>query len=272
MSVQYDDLEKVEVTREGAVLVIAMNRPESRNAIDSELSESLHEALRRAAGDGEARCILLRGEGKSFCVGGDVKMFEARPKGSEGGGSPAVTAVNTLKGAGIVDLLLSIPQPTVAAVQGHAMGLGSTLALFCDVVVAAEDAQIADTHVNIGLVAGDGGAAMWPLIAPFGAAKWYLMTGERLTGVEAEKLGMVLKAVPEPDLLDEAMAVAGKLSEIAPLAVQGTKATLNRILRHRMDLTLDFGLLYEGATFVSEDHREAASAFVEKRPPDFQGR
>jgi enoyl-CoA hydratase len=272
MSQNYDDLEKVKVTREGAVLAISLNRPESRNAINGEISEDLHEALRRAAEDTDARAILLKGEGKSFCVGGDVKDFDSRPKGNEGGGSPALTAVNTLKGAGVVDLLLSIPQPTVAAVQGHAMGLGATLALFCDVVVAAEDAQFADTHVNIGLVAGDGGAAMWPLIAPFGAAKWYLMTGDRLTGSEAERLGMVLKAVPAEDLPAESLAVATRLSEIAPMAVQGTKATLNKILRHRMDLTLDFGLLYEGATFVSEDHREAASAFVEKRQADFKGR
>ena len=268
---EYDDLELVKVTREGKVLVISLNRPESRNAINGELAQDLHEALRRVAQDDTARAVLLRGEGKSFCVGGDVKMFAERQEEAEPP-SPAVRALGTLHGTEMIDLLLAIPQPTIAAVQGHAMGLGSTIALFCDVVVAAEDAQIADSHVNIGLVAGDGGAVMWPLMAPFGAAKWYLMTGDRMTGTEAERLGLVLKAVPEPELLEHAMGVATRLAELPPLALQGTKATLNRIIKHRMDLTLDFGLLYEGATFLSEDHREATAAFIEKRSPDFKGR
>ena len=267
----YDDLEMVKVTREGNVAVISLNRPDARNAVNAELSHDLHEALHRVAGDTDARAVLLRGEGKSFCVGGDVKMFDDRKKEAEPP-SPAVRALGTLGGTQIIDLLLAIPQPTVAAVQGHAMGLGSTIALFCDVVIAADDAQIADSHVNIGLVAGDGGAVTWPLMMPFGAAKWYLLTGERLSGTEAERLGLVLRAVPEEELLDEAMRVANKLGAMPPLAAQGTKATLNRILKDRMDLTLDFGLLYEGATFLSEDHKEAAAAFVEKRTPTFRGR
>ena len=233
----YDDLEMVKVTREGNVAVISLNRPDARNAVNAELSHDLHEALHRVAGDTDARAVLLRGEGKSFCVGGDVKMFDDRKKEAEPP-SPAVRALGTLGGTQIIDLLLAIPQPTVAAVQGHAMGLGSTIALFCDVVIAADDAQIADSHVNIGLVAGDGGAVTWPLMMPFGAAKWYLLTGERLSGTEAERLGLVLRAVPEEELLDEAMRVANKLGAMPPLAAQGTKATLNRILKDRMDLTL----------------------------------
>lgn len=269
----YEDLTKVEASRHGDVLVLALNRPESRNAINGELSRDLHEAFRRVATDASVRAILIRGEGKSFCVGGDVKMFaEAAEVDQADLPSPAAKAIGTLGGTELVDLLLAIPQPTVAAVQGHAMGLGATIALFCDVVVAATDAQIADTHVNIGLVAGDGGAVAWPLGMPFGAAKWYLMTGDRLTGVEAERLGLVFKAVPEAELFDEGLRAASRLAEMPPMAVQGTKATLNRILRHRMDLTLDFGLLYEGATFLSEDHIEASTAFVEKRKPVFKGR
>jgi len=157
-------------------------------------------------------------------------------------------------------------------VHGYAMGLGATIALFCDVVIAAEDATFADSHVAVALVAGDGGAVMWPLIMPFGAAKWYLMTGDRISGTEAARLGMVLKAVPADQLVDEATTAARRLADGAPLAVQGTKATINRILRSRMDLVLDYGLLIEGATFVSEDHREASVAFVEKRAPVFRGR
>jgi enoyl-CoA hydratase len=123
----------------------------------------------------------------------------------------------------------------------------------------------------VALVAGDGGAVMWPLIMPFGAAKWYLLTGDPISGVEAARLGMVLKAVPADQLLDEATALAQRLADGPPLAVRGTKATLNRIVRDRMSLVMETGLLLEGATFVSDDHREAAAAFVAKRKPTFRG-
>jgi len=152
------------------------------------------------------------------------------------------------------------------------MGLGATLALFSDVVIAAEDAQFADTHVNVGLVAGDGGAVIWPLLMPFSQAKYYLMTGERISGTEAERLGMVLRAVPAEELQDAARSVAANIAAGAPQAVRGTKATANLILRERMDLVLEHGLLLEGATFVSDDHLEASKAFVEKREPIFRDR
>ncbi len=152
------------------------------------------------------------------------------------------------------------------------MGLGATIALFCDVVVAAEDAQFADTHVSIGLVAGDGGAVAWPLAMPLGAARYYLMTGDRVSGTEAARLGLALRAVPAGDLLDEATAIARRLADAAPLAVQGTKATVNKIVKERLNLLIDLGLALEGGTFVSDDHKEAAAAFVEKRKPTFRGR
>lgn len=267
----YDDLTKVTVTHQGQIGVISLNRPEARNAIDGELGDQFHAALARVAEDDSMRAVLIRGEGKSFCVGGDVKMFDQQSGGNDGV-SPAERVTKLLGGTDVIDLLLAIPQPTVSAVQGHAMGLGSTIAMFCDVMVVADDAKIADTHVNVGLVAGDGGAVTFPLMMPFGSAKWYLMTGDRISGTEAARLGMALRSVPEDELLPTALEVAGRLAAMPPLAAQGTKATLNRILRHRMEQVLEFGLLYEGATFLSEDHKEAASAFVERREPKFTGR
>jgi enoyl-CoA hydratase len=275
--ISYDDLTKVLVTREGPdglVGVITLNRPDARNAIDSEMTRELHEAFARVAKDTDMRAILLRGEGKSFCVGGDVKMFAAQS--AEAGAADAPSGgqrvAGLLHGAEVIDLMLAIPQPMVSAVQGHAMGLGSTLAMFCDVMVVADDAKIADTHVSIGLVAGDGGAVTFPLMLPFGVAKWHLMTGEPIIGAEAARLGLALRSVPADELHDTALQVASRFAELPAMAVQGTKATLNRILRDRMDLTLQFGLLYEGATFLSDDHKEAAAAFVERRPPKFTGR
>ncbi len=258
------------VHQDGRLLTVSFNRPDRLNAVGGGFHEELIEILGRAGRDDSVGAILLRGEGRAFCVGGDVKGFDERASGATPA-RPAHTVLHTLHATELLEAILGVPQPIVAAVHGHARGLGATIALFCDVVVAAEDAQFADTHVSVALVAGDGGAVMWPLIMPFGAAKWYLLTGDPISGTEAARLGMVLKAVPGDQLLDEANALARRLADGAPLAVQGTKATLNRIVRDRMSLLMDTGLLLEGATFVSDDHREAAAAFVAKRKPTFRG-
>jgi enoyl-CoA hydratase len=258
------------VHQDGRLLTVSFNRPDRLNAVGGGFHDELIEILGRAGRDDSVGAILLRGEGQAFCVGGDVKGFDERASGAKPA-RPAHTVLHTLNATELLEAILGVPQPIVAAVHGHARGLGATIALFCDVVVAAEDAQFADTHVSVALVAGDGGAVMWPLIMPFGAAKWYLLTGDPISGTEAARLGMVLKAVPGEQLVDEASALARRLADGAPLAVQGTKATLNRIVRDRMSLLMDTGLLLEGATFVSDDHREATAAFVAKRKPTFRG-
>ena len=268
----YARFDKVVLARqEGRLLIVTLNRPERLNAVGDGMHEQLTEILHEASADKSVGAILLRGEGRAFCVGGDVKDFAARPSFEEGP-SPAQVAVNTVHGAEILHTILSVPQPIIAAVHGFAMGLGATIALFSDIVIAAEDATIADTHVLVGLVAGDGGAVMFPLLAGLSAARYYLLTGERISGAEAARLGLVFKAVPAEELMATASAVGEKLANGAPLAVQWTKAVLNRLVKAQMTEVLETGLLYEGATFVSEDHREASQAFVEKRPPVFRGR
>jgi len=266
----YDAFTTVLARKEGHVLTVSLNRPAQRNAINGEVHNALREILELAAEDAEVRAIVLRGEGKAFCAGGDVGTMVGAEEG--GATSPALGVLSTLDATRMIDMLLAVRQPIVCALQGFAMGLGATIALLCDVVVMAEDAVIADTHVNIGLVAGDGGAVLWPLLESFAAAKWHLMTGERVSGLDAVRLGLALKAVPAAELDDEAQRLAARLAQVAPLAVQGTKATLNRVIRDRIHLLLETGLLLEGATMVSEDHHEAATAFLGKRPAVFTGR
>jgi enoyl-CoA hydratase len=256
--------------KEGHVLTVSLNRPAQRNAVNSDIHNGLRDIFALAAADDDVRAIVLRGEGKAFCAGGDVNTMEG--SGNKDTPSPALRVRETLDAARMVEMILAVPQPTVCALQGFAMGLGATIALLCDVVVMAEDAQIADTHVNIGLVAGDGGAVIWPLLASLGAVKWCLMTGDRITGIEAARMGLVFRAVPAGELDAEAQKLATRLAGLAPLAVRGTKETLNRVIRDRMSLLLDTGLLLEGATMVSEDHKEAAQAFIAKRPAVFKGR
>ena len=256
---------------ENRLLTITFNNPERLNSFGGPLQGEFERILEIAAEDEEVSAILVRGEGRAFSAGGDVKGFNEQAQA--GTGKVAGRIEDTMRGATkILDTMLNVPQPMIAAVHGYAMGLGATVALFCDVVVIAEDAVIADSHVNIGLVAGDGGAVMFPLLMSLGAAKWYLLTGDRISGTEAARIGMAVKAVPADELQAEATRMALKLAAGAPLALRGTKSTMNRIVRDRMDLLLAHGLLLEGATFISEDHKEAAAAFVEKRKPTFTGK
>lgn len=268
--VDYGRFRSIQAQRHGAVLVLTLNRPERLNAVSDDMHEGLESLLADLRHDSEIRAVVLQGAGRAFCVGGDVNAFAQAPAVPP---SPYQSMAEVTHSAShLIEGFLNVPQPMVAAVQGYAMGLGATLALMCDVLLIAEDAQIADTHVPIGLVAGDGGAIAWPLAMPFGAAKYYLMTGDRLDGREAARLGLALRAVPAADVQAQARQLAERLAALPPLAVQGTKRTLNRILQHRSQLTLDSGLQLEAATFLSDDHKEAASAFMEKRSAQFQGR
>ena len=169
---QYDKFDVVTAKQDGRLLTVSFNRPDRLNAVGGGLGTQFEEILSIAREDDSVGCILVRGEGRAFCAGGDVREFDEEAKG--GGTPPAKKVFSLLHGAKIIDIMLSVPQPMIAAVQGYAMGLGATYALFCDVVVAAEDAVFADAHVAIGLVAGDGGAVMWPLLMSLGAARWYL--------------------------------------------------------------------------------------------------
>lgn len=259
-------------SKDDGILTIRLNRPESLNAVNGEMHDALTHALVASNDDPEVRTILISAEGRAFCVGGDVKGFAAEGSGDQPTPSASQRVLSTMQAKKIIEAFMQSEKPIVSAVQGYAMGLGATIALFCDVVVAAEDAQFADSHVNVGLVAGDGGAVIWPLLLPFSQAKYYLMTGERISGREAERLGMVLKAVPADELDAEATKIARKLAGGAPQAVRGTKATANLLLQREISLLLEHGLLLEGATFVSEDHQEASKAFVEKRQPEFRDR
>jgi enoyl-CoA hydratase len=172
----------------------------------------------------------------------------------------------------LVEGLLAIEKPVIAMVNGPAVGLGATIALLCDVIVAAEDAKIGDTHVNVGLVAGDGGVVIWPLLVGVARAKEYLMTGTLLSGAEAAAIGLVNHAVPTADLRRTTMALARQLGDQMPYAVRATKVAVNRLLRRQVLEVMDAGLAWEDLSMPMADHREAATAFLEKRRPHFTGR
>ena len=261
----YGKFEKVLARQEARLLTLSLNRPHALNAIGDGMHEELEELVKLVRTDDSVGAILLRGEGRGFCAGGDIKEMAASQQ------AHSTRAASIFRTKELLYSMLEVEQPIIAAVHGFAIGLGASIALFCDVVIAAEDAFFADTHVNVGVVAGDGGAVLWPLLLPFGVAKYHLLTGDRISGSDAARLGMVYKAVPADKVLEEATAVAHRLASGPPLAIRFTKTAVNQVLRERLNLVLDIGLALSAITYISDDHREAARAFTEKRDPVFRG-
>jgi enoyl-CoA hydratase len=253
----------IDLRRDGAVLTVTLNRPQQYNAFSQTLHDELGRCLFDLRRDRETRLVVLTGAGKAFSAGGD--MTEAPP-------SPSEFAQGAGEGREIVYGLLECPQPIICRMNGDAVGLGATVALLCDFVIAADTARIGDPHVRMGLVAGDGGALIWPLLVGPMLAKYYLLTGDLVPAPQAAQLGLITRSVEAASLDAEVEALKTKLLAGAPLAQQFTKRSINAALKSMAALQFDLSLGYEGVTVLSADHAEARAAFVEKRKPRFSGR
>lgn len=247
------------------ILKITLNRPEQLNAISPELHTELSQIWRDVAHDSETRCVLFTGAGRAFSAGGDLGNMQKVWRNRD-------VATTALEARQIVNGMLDTPQPIIAMVNGHAVGLGATLALACDLVIATEQARIGDPHVNVGLVAGDGGTLFWPLAIGPHRAKQYLLTGELMSGAAAAAIGLINRAVSPEELEPTALALAQQLVALPPLAVQWTKLSINKILKLIGNTSFETAIAYESATMSSDDHLEAVTAFIEKRSPNFVGR
>ncbi|MBG6120019.1 MULTISPECIES: enoyl-CoA hydratase/isomerase family protein [unclassified Sphingobium] len=257
------------VERDGHIAIVTLNRPDRLNAVDHELHIKLADELLALSDDLSVRAIILTGAGKAFSAGGDIKAMAARA-GTEQGirhalGVPAL-------GRRLIHAIFDVETPIIAAVNGDAMGLGATIAVCCDVSVIAEDAKFGDTHVRVGLVAGDGGAAIWPLLIGANKAKDFLMRGRVIDGTEAERQGIINYVAPRDGVMDKAMEIARDIAKLPPLAVRWSKASVNKSVRAQINQVFDLSIAYEALTMVSADHCEAANAFAEKRKPSFEGR
>jgi len=265
----YSTYQRFIIEIEDRLAVVTLNRPEARNAIDHRFHVELVRLFVDLAEDTDVNAILLTAAGDTFSVGGDVKGMKDRPAGDvveEG------AVLDPAPARRIVNNLLDCDKPIVCAINGHAIGLGATIALLCDITVAAENAKIADPHVKIGLVAGDGGAAIWPLLLGPSRGKEYLMRGAALTGREAERLGLVNYSAPAGEVYARAHEIARELADGATWAIRWTKLSVNKWLKEQVNLILDASMALEIATFHTEDHKEAVAAFIEKRKPVFTGR
>jgi len=260
----YSGYHYLSAERKDKVLTVSFNRPESLNAISAELHTELSQIFADIAQDQDTEVVLLTGKGRAFCAGGDIKWFQSM--------SPQQLDALFIEARKIIIDLLEVEQPIIAAVNGPATGLGATLALFSDVIIAAENAKIGDPHVRMGVVAGDGGAVIWPWLVGAARAKEFLMTGDLLTAQEAERIGLINRVVPQDKLMSTALELATRLAKGPTKAIRWTKVSVNKILRDTANLVLDTSLALEKHCFYTEDHKEAVRAFVEKREPKFTGR
>ena len=255
--------------RDNGVALATLNRPEKLNAVNGTMHTELMRLPGAADSDPEVRVLLVTGAGRAFCAGGDFSSG-GPPDGAaanDGGGNSMMREARQ-----IVDNLLDCSKPVIAAVNGYAMGLGANFALLADIVVASTNAIFADTHVKMGIGAGDGGQVIWPLLMGVNRAKYYMMTGDQLTADEAQELGLVNFVVEHDDLLDKALEIADRLASGPAKAISASKVPINKYIKMVSNLVLPISLSLEEATMASADAKEAAAAFVEKREPAFKGR
>jgi len=261
----YDRYKALKVEKRGKVALVTLNKPETLNAFDRELHFELEDVLDDLAKDEQVNAIVLTGAGKAFSAGGDLKMMQAALT------DKSLPKIPMSRAYRLINNILALEKPLIAAVNGHAVGLGATIALFCDVIFAVENARFSDPHVSVGLVAGDGGCVIWPALIGIARAKQYLMTGDAVTVTDAVQMGLINKALPPDQVLPEALAFAQRLATGPIRAIGWTKMCINEILRHQVNLILRASLATEFLCFESADHAEAVNAFVEKRPPRFRG-
>lgn len=250
---------------EPGIVRLTLNDPERLNAA----GPGMHHELSRiwaelAAADG-IRVILLTGAGRAFSAGGDVRAMRDMWRTRD---VPGLMR----EARDIFFGMLELPQPIIALVNGPAVGLGATLALSCDIVLAAEGAKIGDTHVNVGLVAGDGGAVLWPMLVGVHRAKHHLLTAELLDADRAAEIGLINEAVPSERLHARGLEIARRLAALPPLALRWTKLSINRTVRLMAASAFESSIALEATSMLSEDHLEAATAFLDKRTPNYKGR
>ncbi len=252
--------------RRGKVLTITLNNPDNLNAFSVLAHKEFSRVLVDAADDPHSEVIVLTGAGKAFSAGGDIADMQRTYE------EPERWHGMIREGKRIVFSLLECEKPVIAKVNGDAIGLGASIALLSDVVIAADTARFGDPHNSVALVAGDGGSVIWPQLLGFARAKHYLLTGELIKAPEAQAMGLIHKAVPAAELDQAVDAYADRLLRMPIQSIKWTKQTLNIPLKQIAHSLMDTGLAYEALAGRTRDHGEAIDAFRGKRKPSFEGR
>ncbi|MCU0921898.1 MAG: enoyl-CoA hydratase [Burkholderiaceae bacterium] len=257
---------------EAGIATLTMNRPEARNAFTREMMDALSEALPRLAVDPAVRLVVVTGAGNAFCAGGDVKSFAKNVAGAPAALSFDTKVTDLRARMEVARWLHEMPKPTLAVIPGAAAGAGLSLALACDLRIAAADAKLTTAFSKIGLSGDFGGSYFLNHLVGAARAREMYFTGQVISGAEAERIGLVSRAVPAAQLPEAARAWAAELAALPTVAVGYMKRNLNTGLRGSLSDVLDAEALHMIRTFETEDHKGAAVAFVEKRSPSFKGR
>ena len=261
---KFENYRRLGFAYEGRVLTVTIEG-NAVNAVDAAMHEDLARVFADLQRDPDSDIIVLTGRGRAFCAGGDFDWFQQQidePRRFRDIGHEAKR---------IVFSLLDLEKPILCRMNGAAAGLGATIALLCDVIVAEENAKIGDPHVKVGLVAGDGGAVIWPQLIGFARAKEFLMTGDLMTAKRAAEIGLVNYAVPATELDAKVAEIVEKIDGNPRWAVRWSKTVVNIQLKDIANKLMDASIAYEMASNMTADRREAVAAFVEKRKPKLTG-
>ncbi|MCB1539492.1 MAG: enoyl-CoA hydratase/isomerase family protein [Rhodoblastus sp.] len=251
-----DKYELISFETDGHVLIVRFARENHLNAINARLHTEMAWLFRDLSENCDSRAIVITGKGKAFCAGGDINWFSDMPPGD--------LDRLFLEARRIIVDLLEVRQPIITAINGPAVGLGATLALFGDIIYMGKSGVVADTHVLAGIAAGDGGAVIWPWLVGMARAKEFLFTGKKINATLAKEIGLVNHVTEDDQLMPEALAMAHRLAGGAQMAIRATKASLNKILRDTANLNLDTSLAMEKECFSSQEHKDCIAAFLKK--------
>jgi enoyl-CoA hydratase len=256
---------RFEFAREGRILTASIAAPGKVNAVDGALHDELATVFTDLQRDPDSDLIVLTGKGRAFCAGGDFDWFDETIR------EPAKFRAIGWDAKRIVTTLLDIEKPVICRLNGAAAGLGATIALLCDVIVADETAVIGDPHVKVGLVAGDGGAVIWPQLIGYARAKEYLLTGDMIPAPEAARMGLINHAVPAEGLDAKVAEIAGKILGNPRHAVRWSKVVTNQPLKQLAIQSMDASIAYETLSNMTADRAEAVAAMRERRKPRLTG-
>lgn len=268
--------EQLKYEKANNIATITLNRPDVLNSITLQMVDELTDAVTAADKDGDIRVIIITGAGRAFCVGDDIgnvfgtdeKPGAAQAIKTREGELAYLGRERLYSGAGI---LLNINKPTIAAVNGLAVGYGCTIALLCDIRIASEKARFAELFINMGMIPGEG-LFLLPMIIGLGKANELLLTGDIIDATEAYRIGLVNKVVQHEQLINEAIELATRIAQKAPIPISLSKEGIRKGLNFPGDDFYQWKGLAQRFCMMSADHLEASKAFLEKRKPVFKGK
>ena len=264
-AIESADYQRFTFQRDGKILTAFITSDHPVNGVDAIMHDELATIFTDLQRDADSDIIILSAKGRAFCAGGDFDWF------AEQIDDPAKFRSIAWDAKRIVSGLLEMEKPIICRLNGAAAGLGATIALLCDIIIADEKALIGDPHVKVGLVAGDGGALIWPQLIGYAKAKELLMTGDLLSASEAKDLGLINYALPADELDAKVAEICGKILGNPKWAVRWTKTVTNIPLKALAAQLMDASIGYESVSNFLDDRREAVAAMAEKRAPNLTG-